>query len=315
MSYQRRSSRGGRQDRSWAARCSSQQCAKSSRTTASLSLHPPLLLLPADEPPLALGQWLESKGLVSWAPRGGLKIGPSGGGGMGSSGGCASWVVNKHLPSPTPPSDLAGRHAQLQSAACCLLILPQVTDCASSQTAPALPLYPAQMTRGRRCGAKTAGGAAARSGGWPPLGRASWPTRPTAPPQHPPAAPWASGRGRSMRHPTCPATPTGSSGWPASWRRLMPWRRQRRPAAAMKAAARPQLRRQRAAARPAAARGLRRWGPSTPPSSRSSTGCWTRARTAGAPVFCARPHSTAWECRAAQAFAAVWMTWECGTVL
>ncbi|PRW61086.1 mitochondrial import receptor subunit TOM40-1-like [Chlorella sorokiniana] len=42
---------------------------------------------PIDEPPLALGQWLESKGLVSWAPRGGLKIGPSGcaGGGMGSS--------------------------------------------------------------------------------------------------------------------------------------------------------------------------------------------------------------------------------------
>jgi len=44
----------------------------------------------ADEPPLALGQWLESKGLVSWAPRGGLKIGPSngiGGGAGGSSGG------------------------------------------------------------------------------------------------------------------------------------------------------------------------------------------------------------------------------------
>ena len=43
---------------------------------------------PADEPPLALGQWLDSKGLVSWAPRGGLKIGPSGngGGGGGSSG-------------------------------------------------------------------------------------------------------------------------------------------------------------------------------------------------------------------------------------
>ncbi|KAL4423940.1 hypothetical protein ABPG75_001241 [Micractinium tetrahymenae] len=42
---------------------------------------------PIDEPPLALGQWLESKGLVSWAPRGGLKIGPSGGGiaGGGSS--------------------------------------------------------------------------------------------------------------------------------------------------------------------------------------------------------------------------------------
>ncbi len=58
-------------------------------------LHPATPALPgfpcqsADEPPLALGQWLESKGLVSWAPRGGLKIGPSGcgAGGMGSSGG------------------------------------------------------------------------------------------------------------------------------------------------------------------------------------------------------------------------------------
>lgn len=48
--------------------------------------HPPQCLSPpADEPPLALGQWLESKGLVSWAPRGGLKIGPSNMGG-GSSG-------------------------------------------------------------------------------------------------------------------------------------------------------------------------------------------------------------------------------------
>ncbi|EFN52298.1 hypothetical protein CHLNCDRAFT_139056 [Chlorella variabilis] len=39
---------------------------------------------PPDEPPLALGAWLEGKGLVSWAPRGGLKIGPSAMGG-GSS--------------------------------------------------------------------------------------------------------------------------------------------------------------------------------------------------------------------------------------
>lgn len=47
---------------------------------------PPPTLLPTDEPPLTLGQWLDSKGLVSWAPRGGLKIGPSGGGGGGGAG-------------------------------------------------------------------------------------------------------------------------------------------------------------------------------------------------------------------------------------
>lgn len=47
----------------------------------------------ADEPPLALGQWLESKGLVSWAPRGGLKIGPSGVGGSGGGGGGSSGGV------------------------------------------------------------------------------------------------------------------------------------------------------------------------------------------------------------------------------
>lgn len=64
--------------------------------------------LPADEPPLALGQWLESKGLVSWAPRGGLKIGPSGGGiaGGGSSGAAPG------------PAATAGGPPRLAGAAC-----------------------------------------------------------------------------------------------------------------------------------------------------------------------------------------------------
>ncbi|KAL4434845.1 hypothetical protein ABPG77_005372 [Micractinium sp. CCAP 211/92] len=69
---------------------------------------------PIDEPPLALGQWLESKGLVSWAPRGGLKIGPSGGGiaGAGSSDdegsplyGEDSGSVRRHFTHGAPSAD------------------------------------------------------------------------------------------------------------------------------------------------------------------------------------------------------------------
>lgn len=141
VSHQRHSSRGGGQGRSWAALSSSQQSAQSPAPQHPSHCTRPSSCHPADEPPLALGQWLESKGLVSWAPRGGLKIGPSGGGGgMGSSGGCASWVGHKPCQARHPGQICS--HAQVQSAACCPLSLPQATVCNPSQPIPARCLLP-----------------------------------------------------------------------------------------------------------------------------------------------------------------------------
>jgi hypothetical protein len=61
---------------------------------------------PAGEPPLALGQWLDSKGLGPWLPRASIKVGPAveEGENQGVFTGAAAAAAKRTIPPPAPPA-------------------------------------------------------------------------------------------------------------------------------------------------------------------------------------------------------------------